>query len=86
MARETGEFDWHNDSQGREMLGFEGFFALCFEVAEMWVGSAVDEDGYVSFLGDLDAKLEKAREHQRAVEEARQQGSDAWRRGILGGI
>ena len=52
----------------------------------MWAGSTLEEDAYIAFLSDLDAKLENARQHQREVEEARQQGSDAWRRGILAGI
>ena len=82
-TRETGEFDWLNDAQGQERLGYEAFFTLCFEIAEMWAGSSSGgaeeaplEEAYIEFLQDLDARLHKARVEQMRKERLRRSSEE----------
>lgn len=54
-AWESCLFDWDNDAQGAASLGFEAFFVLTFEIAEMWLSSQdgaglPEEDEYVIFI------------------------------------
>jgi hypothetical protein len=70
MAQETAEFDWTNETGGREVLAYDAFFTFVFEISEMWAGTLEAPD-YIEFLTDLNSKLEAKRQREGADEPSR---------------